>query len=95
MEVFESVMATRATSGPLEVDWEVVVSGSDVDDLANAIDRTGLEWDVLGTSDFEGGDDFSGLLDTWNTSSHAGPRWGYIRRRVLAREGTGSRINLD
>lgn len=68
MDVFARVMTSGSTSSPLKDDGEVRVSGSDVDDLSDTLDGSGLERDVLDAGRLERGDDLDGLLGRRNSS---------------------------
>lgn len=70
MEILAGVVTTGATTSPLKNDGEVGVSGGNIDNLANAVDRTWLERDVLDTSVLETLDDLCCLLRARDTSGN-------------------------
>ena len=66
VEIFANVVTTSATTGPLEDDGEIRVGSGDVDDLANAVYRTGLEGDVADARASEAVNDLIRLLSAGN-----------------------------
>ena len=71
MEVLAGMVTASATSSPLQDDGEMGVGGSDVDDLADTINRTRLGGDMTDTRPRKTIDDLGRLLSIWNTSGNA------------------------
>ena len=70
VEILARMVTSSTTASPLHDDREVRVRGGDVDHLTNAIDRAGLEGDVLDASVTESIDDLGGLLRARDASSN-------------------------
>ena len=47
MEIFERMVSSTTTTGPLQHYWETRVRFGDVDDLLDSLHGTGLETNVL------------------------------------------------
>jgi hypothetical protein len=71
VEVLARVVTAGTTTCPLKDDGVVRVGGGDVDDLADTLDGSGLEGDVLDPGSLERGDDLGCLLGAGDTSGHA------------------------
>ncbi|GFZ49402.1 hypothetical protein JCM24511_07522 [Saitozyma sp. JCM 24511] len=71
VEVLARVVTTSTTTCPLKDDGVVRVGSGDVDDLADTLDGSGLEGDVLDPGSLERGDDLGCLLRAGDTSGHA------------------------
>ena len=70
VEVLARVVTSGATAGPLHDDGEVGVRSSDVDDLADTVDRAGLEGNMLDPGGAERRDDLSRLLSAGNSGGN-------------------------
>ena len=73
MEIFKGAVAASTATGPLHDNGNVWICCRNVDDLANPVDRTGLECDVVNSNRLGNTYGFGRLLSRRDASCYTEP----------------------